>query len=223
VLWSTLGEAVPILMLTIGAGLYAYYQHHPLPAEFAAVIAEKGDRIFPAFIISEMPAGLRGLLIAGILSAAISSLDSILAALSQISLTMFYKPIFEPDADETRSLKISRFLIVFWGAVLAVMAWQFSASKLDLVNLAFSMTTYTYGPMLGIFLLSIAAPKFRVERIGVSVLLSVFVVLLINKPELLNPIFGTAFSGPLLAWPWLFPIGTLVCFAAAFRGPKESQ
>jgi SSS family transporter len=223
VLWSTLGEAVPVLMLTVGAGLYAYYQHHPLPAEFAAVIAEKGDRIFPAFIISEMPAGLRGLLIAGILSAAISSLDSILAALSQISLTMFYKPIFEPDADETRSLKISRFLIVFWGAVLAVMAWQFSASKLDLVNLAFSMTTYTYGPMLGIFLLSIAAPKFRVERIGVSVLLSVFVVLLINKPELLNPLFGTAFSGPLLAWPWLFPIGSLVCFAAAFRGRKESQ
>jgi Na+/proline symporter len=222
VLWSTVGEAVPILMLTVGAGLYAYYLYHPLPVEFAAVIAEKGDRIFPAFIISELPAGLRGLLIAGVLSAAISSLDSILAALSQISLTMFYKPMFEPDADEKRSLKISRFLIVFWGTVLAVMAWQFSASKLDLINLAFSMTTYTYGPMLGIFLLSIAAPKFRVERIGTSVLLSVFVVLLLNKPELMNPVFGTLFSGPPLAWPWLFPIGALVCFAAAFRGRRES-
>jgi Na+/proline symporter len=209
-------------MLTVGAGLYAFYQHHPLPAEFAAVIAEKGDRIFPAFIISELPAGLRGLLIAGVLSAAISSLDSILAALSQISLTMFYKPLFEPDADEARSLKVSRLLVVIWGAVLAFMAWQFSASKLDLVNLAFSMTTYTYGPMLGIFLLSIAAPKFRVARIGVSVLLSVFVVLLVNMPELLNPVFGTVYSGPLLAWPWLFPIGALVCFAAAFRGRKES-
>jgi SSS family transporter len=208
--------------LTVGAGLYAFYQHHPLPAEFAAVIAEKGDRIFPAFIISELPAGLRGLLIAGVLSAAISSLDSILAALSQISLTMFYKPLFEPDADEARSLKVSRLLVVIWGAVLAFMAWQFSASKLDLVNLAFSMTTYTYGPMLGIFLLSIAAPKFRVARIGVSVLLSVFVVLLVNMPELLNPVFGTVYSGPLLAWPWLFPIGALVCFAAAFRGRKES-
>jgi Na+/proline symporter len=135
---------------------------------------------------------------------------------------MFYKPLFEPDADEARSLKVSRLLVVIWGAVLAFMAWQFSASKLDLVNLAFSMTTYTYGPMLGIFLLSIAAPKFRVARIGVSVLLSVFVVLLVNMPELLNPVFGTVYSGPLLAWPWLFPIGALVCFAAAFRGRKES-
>jgi len=221
VLWSTIGELVPVLMLTVGVGLFAYYEFFPLSEGFAALVDERGDRIFPVFIISVIPTGLKGLLIAGILSAAISSLDSILAALSQISLTMFYKPFIEPAADETRLLKVSRLLVIFWGVVLALMAWQFSASKLDIVTLAFSMTTYTWGPMLGLFLLSIAAPEFRVANIGASVMFSILVVLLINEPQILNPLLGTVYEGPLLAWPWLFPIGTLCCFATAIRGRRN--
>ena len=218
VLWSTLGELVPLLMLTVGAGLFAFYQYHPLPTDLARLVAERGDRIFPVFIVSEIPAGLRGLLIAGILSAAISSLDSILAALSQISVTMFYKPFLNPGDNEQHLLKIARLFVIFWGLVLAGMAWQFSASKLDLVTLAFSMTTYTWGPMLGLFLLSMTARRYRVRGVGPAVLLSIAVVLVINEPQLLNPVFGTSWSGPLLAWPWLFPVGALCCFAAALGG-----
>jgi len=155
------------------------------------------------------------------LSAAISSLDSILAALSQISLTMFYKPFIRPEADEPHLLKVSRLLVIFWGAVLAFMAWLFTATELDLITLAFSMTTYTWGPMLGLFLLSMAAPRYRVANIGRSVVLSILLVLLINEPEILNPIFGTVFNAPLLAWPWLFPIGSLFCFLTAIRGRRK--
>ena len=220
VLWSTLGELVPVLMLTVGVGLYVFYQFQALPDDLASLVAERGDRIFPAFIITEIPTGLKGLLIAGILSAAISSLDSILAALSQISLTMFYKPFVNPTADEPHLLRISRLLVIFWGAVLAVMAWQFSASQLDLVNLAFSMTTYTWGPMLGLFLLSIASKRYHVRNVGIGVIVSVAIVLAINEPEMFNPVFGTAFNAPLLAWPWLFPIGSLVTFTLCIRGSK---
>ncbi len=100
------------------------------------------------------------------------------------------------------------------------MAWQFSASKVNLVTLAFSMTTYTWGPMLGLFLLSMVTRRYRVAGIGRAVIFSIIVVLLINEPEVMNPLFGTVYSGPLLAWPWLFPIGASICFLAAFRGRK---
>ncbi len=216
VLWSTAGELVPALMLTVGAGLFAFYQVNPLPDGLAALVAERGDRIFPAFIISEIPVGLKGLLIAGILSAAISSLDSILAALSQVSLTMFYRPYLKPDADERELVRVSRLMVIVWGAILAGMAWQFSSTELDLVTLAFSMTTYTWGPMLGLFMLSIASKRYRVRHVGRAVALSVAVVLAINEPEMLNPVFGTLYEAPLLAWPWLFPIGALTCFLAGF-------
>jgi SSS family solute:Na+ symporter len=217
VLWSTAGEIVPLLMLTVGAGLFAFYQVNPLPEGLAALVEERGDRIFPVFIVSEIPVGLKGLLIAGILSAAISSLDSILAALSQISLTMFYRPFLKPDADERELVRVSRVMVILWGTILAGMAWQFSASQLDLVTLAFSMTTYTWGPMLGLFMLSIAARRYRVSRVGRAVGISIAVVLVINEPELMNPVFGTLYQAPLLAWPWLFPIGALTCFLAGFR------
>ena len=220
VLWSNVGELVPALMLTVGAGLFAFYEFHDLSPELAALVAERGDRIFPAFIISEIPTGLKGLLIAGILSAAISSLDSILAALSQISLTMFYRPFIRPQADETHQLRVSRLFVIFWGAVLAVMAWQFSASKLDIVTLAFSMTTYTWGPMLGLFILSILSTRYRVAGAGNAVMASIVVVFFINEPETLNPLLGTLFAGPLLAWPWLFPIGALLCVTLSLRGRK---
>lgn len=223
VLWSTVGELVPVLMLMIGVGLYVFYQHNSLPGEFGTLVAERGDRIFPAFIITEIPAGLKGLLIAGILSAAISSLDSILAALAQISVTMFYQPLVEPAADETRMLKISRLFVIFWGIVLSVTAWQFSASQLDIVTLAFSMTTYTWGPMLGLFLLSIATYRYHVAGIGFSVLLSIVVVFFINEVEILNPIMGTSYDSPLLAWPWLFPIGTAICFLSSLRGRRATE
>jgi Na+/proline symporter len=98
------------------------------------------------------------------------------------------------------------------------MAWQFSASKLDIVTLAFSMTTYTWGPMLGLFILSVLVRRYRVAGTGKSVILSIFVVLLINEPQILNPLLGTTFNAPLLAWPWLFPIGTLCCVAVSLRG-----
>ena len=220
VLWSNVGELVPALMLTVGAGLFAFYEFHDLSPELAALVAERGDRIFPAFIISEIPTGLKGLLIAGILSAAISSLDSILAALSQISLTMFYRPFIRPQADETHLLRVSRLFVIFWGAVLAVMAWQFSASKLDIVTLAFSMTTYTWGPMLGLFILSILSTRYRVAGAGNAVMASIVVVFFINEPEILNPLLGTLFAGPLLAWPWPFPIGALLCVTLSLRGRK---
>jgi Na+/proline symporter len=133
---------------------------------------------------------------------------------------MFYKPYVKPDADETQLLKVSRLFVIAWGAVLAFMAWQFSASKVNLVTLAFSMTTYTWGPMLGLFLLSMVTRRYRVAGIGRAVVFSIVIVLLINEPEVMNPLFGTVYSGPLLAWPWLFPIGASICFLAAFRGRK---
>jgi Na+/proline symporter len=140
--------------------------------------------------------------------------------LSQISLTMFYQPFVRPEANQTHLLKVSRMLVIFWGVVLAIMAWLFSASELDLITLAFSMTTYTWGPMLGLFLLSMVAVRFRVANIAASVTFSIIVVLLINEPEIMNPLFGTTYDTPLLAWPWLFPIGALICLFTAMRGRR---
>ena len=220
-LWSILGECIPALMLIVGLGLFAFYSLNPLDSSLAALVAEKGDRIFPLFIINEMPTGLKGLIIAGILSAAISSLDSILAALSQISLTMFYRPFVNPGKEEAHYLAVSRLLVIAWGLVLAAIAWQFTKSGGDIITLAFSMTTYTLGPMLGLFLASLISHRITVNGFTVAVAMSMAIILLINQPQLMNPVLATNFSAPLLAWPWLFPIGALVCLLLCLRPQQQ--
>ena len=220
-LWSVVGECIPALMLLVGVGLFAFYNLYPLEPSLAALVEDNGDRIFPVFILSEMPVGIKGLLIAGILSAAISSLDSILAALSQISVTMFYRPFIRPEQDEAHYLSVSKALVIFWGLLLAVTAWQLSQSKGDLISLAFSLTTYTLGPMLGLFILSLLSKRLHIGGIAPAVVISVLTVLLLNEPEVFTAVIDHGHTAPLMAWPWLFPIGTLVCVALAIRGRKD--
>ncbi|MBW7904032.1 MAG: hypothetical protein LC135_14180 [Phycisphaerae bacterium] len=90
---SSLGLGVAVLAMLVGLGLYAFYQQHPLDPADAASVVEKPDRIFPHFIVREIPPGLTGLILAGVFAAAISSLDSVLAALSQTVIAGFVMPL----------------------------------------------------------------------------------------------------------------------------------
>ncbi|HMQ16820.1 MAG TPA: hypothetical protein PKC49_12690, partial [Phycisphaerae bacterium] len=107
---SSLGLGVAVLAMLVGLGLYAFYQQHPLDPAAAASVVEKPDRIFPHFIVREIPPGLTGLILAGVFAAAISSLDSVLAALSQTVIAGFVMPLrrrqrgFQPavEGEESR-------------------------------------------------------------------------------------------------------------------------
>ena len=133
------------------------------------------------------------------MSAAISSLDSILAALAQVT----YGAIGDRIA-RIGSITLSRALVLVWGIVLAAMAVTYQTSELNLVDLAFTMTTYTYGPLFGLILLSIIGLR-EARSCFPAVGLSILIVVALNHPQLI----GFSSAAPLLAWPWLFPIATL--------------
>lgn len=216
--WSNIGELVTVMMVFMGIMLFLYYEHFPIPEDFIALIKEKTDRIFPVYIITSLPAGIKGLMIAAIFATANSSLDSTLAALSQTTMTMFYKPKFAPDANEETLVKVSRIFVLIWGVLLALMAIACATTQSNLVNLAFSMTGYTYGPMLGIFLFAmIKKKKYSVPLMWI-VPVSLIFILFIQKPAL----FGLEVStGSLLAWPWVFPIGTIFVYTMLQIFSKE--
>jgi Na+/proline symporter len=108
---SALSQVVTITVALVGVALFAFYREAPSAAELAAnptarthpefprlrgealeLFEGKGDRIFPVFIVEHIPPGLSGLIIAGVFAAAVSSLTSILAALSQTMMSAFYLP-----------------------------------------------------------------------------------------------------------------------------------
>ncbi len=114
------------------------------------------DFVFPMWITTMLPAGLTGLILAGVFAAAISSLDSILAALSQTTLSLFYHPEDKTDA-ELEGLNLvakSRMLVVMWGIILTGCTFLLYIARdgIPILPLAFGMTSYTVGPLLAMFL-----------------------------------------------------------------------
>ena len=110
------------LFLIVGVMLFAYYR---LPSSHFG----KSDRIYPSFIVSHMPHGISGLLIAAILAAAMSNLSAALNSLSSSSIMDFYVQR-NPQASEQRKIRLSRISTFFWAAVL--FGWQFFlCAKLD--------------------------------------------------------------------------------------------
>jgi Na+/proline symporter len=159
IVWSSLGILITVLMLFLGVALHSYHGQHPLSEAGADLVAQDRNNVFPVFIVESIPPGITGLVIAAIFAAAISSLDSALAALSQTSVNSFYRPLVRPGAPDRHYVKTGHAFTVLWSLALCGMAVACIELKSDerfenLVDLALGMTSYTYGALLGCFLMA---------------------------------------------------------------------
>jgi SSS family transporter len=110
--------------------------------------------VFPTWVITQLPAGLVGLLLAAVFAAAMSSISSELASLSTASVIDFYRRWVRREADDRHLLVVSRVATGFWGAFASVVAiWSVElGSLIEVVN---RYGSYFYGSILGVFLLAI--------------------------------------------------------------------
>lgn len=192
IIWSSVGQLLTLLMLFVGAALFVWYSKHPPEGAVESYLQFKngvptgvdgGDAVFPAWIVSELPPGMSGLILAGVFAAAISSLDSILAALSQTTVSLLYQPERAKSHAHHRSLMLkSKLWVVIWGVILTaftlLMRYAKDEMNIPILPLAFGMTAYTMGPLLGMFVVALLGKgSFRGLLIGslASFLLVVFV------------------------------------------------
>lgn len=167
--YSAMG--VTLLVGFVGVALYVWYQQNPLEGQALSLYEMKADKIFAIFLVDEIPVGLKGLVMAGVFAAAISSLDSVMAALSQTVLSATWLPrrkrerarldalgIFVSEEDEARkTLRYSRWLVLFWAVVLcAVAVWMDWVSEHynSVLDLGLAMATFTAGGLLAGFALA---------------------------------------------------------------------
>ena len=134
-----------VLFLAIGSGLYYFY------GSGTVVAASSPDRIFPTFIVSEMPRGVAGLMVAAILAAAMSNLSAAVNSLSSSSMVDFYLA-WQPDTDERQRARVSRAMTLFWAVLLFVLALM-SRGGGHVVEVGLSIASVAYGALLGVFLL----------------------------------------------------------------------
>ncbi|MDX1578404.1 MAG: sodium:solute symporter [Gemmatimonadota bacterium] len=114
--------------------------------------------VFPSYLITYVPAGILGLLIAVIFAAAMSSLDSELTALSSATVIDFYQRHFRPGASDAHYLAVSRGVTLLWGAF--AVAFALYAGQLgSLIEAVNQVGSFFYGSLLGVFLLAFLVPR----------------------------------------------------------------
>ena len=135
------------LFLLVGVMLFVYYQ-------VPSATFGKADRIFPTFIVSRMPHGISGLLIAAILAAAMSNLSAALNSLSSTSMLDFYLRA-NPQVEEARQLRLSRVSTIIWAVVLFGLAILSLHKVSRVIEVGLSIASVAYGALLGVFLLGV--------------------------------------------------------------------
>jgi Na+/proline symporter len=109
--------------------------------------------IIPRFVLSELPIGLAGLFIAGVIAAAMSSIAAELNALATASVIDFYRRWIRPEAKDSHYLKVSKGATAFWGLFACVVA-IYAATLGSLIEVVNRFGSFFYGSILGVFLLA---------------------------------------------------------------------
>jgi SSS family transporter len=178
------------IYLSIGAGLFAYYQQH------TGVALPRPDEIFPFFIRTAMPELLRGVMLTAIV---LASIDSPLGSLAASFVTDVYRPLLVPGRGERHYVRVSRAAVVAFGIVLALIAYGFSFFD-RFLWLAFKIAGVTFGSLLGVFLLALLT-RVRADRANVVAMVAMAVINLV--------LLVLAETGRItLGWSWLVILGT---------------
>lgn len=209
-----------LLFLLVGTLIWAAGR---APAEMA------GDQVFSRFVIEQFPSGLSGLVIAGILAAAMSTLSSSINALAS-SLTHDWYASLTGERDPVRLLRVGRLISLAWGVALVLGALGFhafaSGNDTPVVVLALSVASVTYGALLGTYILSGAGSRIAGRDVITGAVATVVVMMLTIFARRLAA-GGLELLAPLgaLAWPWYVPMGTAITIGVAWlsalrrRGP----
>lgn len=212
ILSGLIGIPITVVFMLIGVGLFAYYQAFPDPT--LPGLLERGevqaDKVFPHFIATALPIGLKGLLLIGILATAMSSMDSALGALSSSVVVDFYRRSAGRHRGEAHLVLVARWAVVAFGLGMAVIAYSLRSAE-GFLWLGFKIGSVTYGSLLGIFLLGLLTQRRGNDRSNLWAMVSASAV----TAALLYAIETQILP---LAWTWLVLLGTVIAFTIGACG-----
>ncbi|WP_425235749.1 sodium:solute symporter family transporter [Ulvibacterium sp.] len=160
------------IFLFIGTALFSYYNAslHALDQTIT-----KGDEVFPFFIATELPIGVKGLMIAAIMAASMSTVDSALNSSATVGYIDFYKKYINPHVPEKKSLIILRLSTILWGILGIGFALLMIRAK-SALDVWWQISGIFGGGILGLFLLAIYNVKITKLQGILSVAFSILVI-----------------------------------------------
>jgi len=214
-IWSGIVASAQFgLFLFIGLMLYVFYGG----ASLMDLDLRTTDEIFAKFIVDHMPIGVAGLIVASLFAAAMSSLSSSLNALASSTTYDILKPIFGEFWDDAKELWISRLVTIGWGVLLTGSAFLFTWLQLSgddqpaIVELGLGIASYTYGGLLGIFMLGRLFDHPGKKDAMIGFFSGLIALLFLVEGALQQFLPG---QGLTIAWPLYTLVGGVIVIAVA--------
>ena len=231
----------PIAMafLTVGILLSVYYS-----VVSGATMPASDNEIFGHYIVHEMPVVFRGLVIAGVFATMMGSTSAALNALATSFTKDFYLPYIRRDATDRQAIRAARIATAVFGILMIIVATVAASAvlhdtKLTIIPIAIGILGYTYGALLGVFLLGMLTRSRGSDGMNVVAIIvgisSVLVLCKITIPafDILALFRGKLVAAewnfgwfmpewwPKISWPWYVFVGCTVTLAITvlFRTP----
>lgn len=205
--------------LFLFVGLLLWIHYGGVPVEGLGLT--RADEIFPRFIIEGLPPGVTGLVLAGILAAAMSTLSSSLNSLASSTMSDLYERFSGQTLSPERALRLSRIFTFIWGGVFIAFANLFEDQNNPVVELGLAIASFTYGGLLGAFLLGLLNRRANQADAIISFLFTVGLMAWVIFGVWHDPVAGWTFHlAPgdhaaerglqALAWPLYTVLGSSV-------------
>lgn len=218
---KVIGFVAVAVFLVLGLLLWVYYTRPDVMGDAVPAVAPKaGVEVFLGFILQDLPAGVRGLVVAGLFAAAMSTMDSTLNALSTTSVCDFYNR-WRPEATQRDRERVSKWFVFIWASALSGFAMLcvplLKLSGDTLLVFVLGVMLYAYTGMLAVFLTAMFTKRGSAGSV-VAALVTGFVSVGAMQwgPVVVNAWAEEAGREPVLpsiAMGWRMLVGTVLAFA----------
>jgi len=224
-----------LLMALVGLALVAYFTANPgifgddhrtaldnwMGFIYVDELTRKSDQLFPKYISQGLPIGITGLVIAGLLAAAMSSLSSGMNSASSVITSDFISPFRSSKPNEKSEIVIARWVSVFIGLVVVALSLIVDQVSGNLFEVANKVVNLFVSPLFVLFFLAMFVKSSNAIGVWCGALTSITVAVSIAFWKEITGEEGISF---LWIMPAAFILGTLVGSIAslAFRGKQES-
>ncbi|MCC6677515.1 MAG: sodium:solute symporter [Phycisphaerales bacterium] len=218
------GIPTVLLFATLGLLLWVYYNRPELAGGVHSPATIDGAQVFLRYILTEMPPGAAGLMIAGVMAAGPAGINASLNSMSSTFVGDVYRPA-RPGRPDRHYLQVGRLATIAWGIILGLFAmlcilWQ-QQSQEKVLPFVLGVMAFAYAGLLGVFLTALFTRRGNTAS-AITALITGFLIVLLLQPVILSAITaGSPLESLKLASPWRLVIGTaiatLVCCAGRPR------
>ncbi len=220
---SLLAIPLTFIFITIGQLLHIFYERPEITGRISTDFEFESTTIFIHYILNELPVGVRGLAVAGVIAAAVSTLNSGLNSMSAVAISDFYRPL-RNNKPELHYVRAGQAAMISFAIALLLMScvcyfWQQSTDA-PLIEFALSVMTFAYAGLLGVYAVVVFTHRGSTVSI-VSALVVGFVAMGLGDSNIGN-ILGIPENYTRIAFTWKLCVATLLAFLVACVGNKRN-